>query len=311
MKYRKIPGTPLEVSEVGFGVWTLALERSFETKKAHHLLHYALERGINFFETSDSYEQGRGETLIGDALFRERERTVIATRFKVYYPAEFSPKVVQTACEQSLRRLRTDRIDVYQVDYSAISTLASEDLYKTLSRLQQQGKIVTWGCALDSGLGWMEEGSLLMRFRKTRCFQIKFQSLTSELGKDLFQDIDDNKTAVFAATSLFSGSMTLEAPDQKTWQDRFFHMGRPREWFEEKLPLDDELDFVPRQENRTKNQTLLKFILSYPGMVAALVNFCREEDINEAAIVSHSPALTPRETRMIRTLYARRDKIES
>ena len=82
MRYRTIPQTDISVSEVGFGVWTLATGwwGEKDDSESIRLLHAALDRGITLFDTADSYGSGRGETLLADAFADRRERVVYATK---------------------------------------------------------------------------------------------------------------------------------------------------------------------------------------------------------------------------------------
>ena len=83
MRYRTLPGTDIDVSEVGFGVWTLSTgwwgDRSDDEAVA--LLRAALDRGVTTFDTADSYGNGRGETLLAKAFAGRRDQVVYATKF--------------------------------------------------------------------------------------------------------------------------------------------------------------------------------------------------------------------------------------
>ena len=203
MKYRTIPGTGLKVSEVGFGVWTLSTGwwGKVTDDEAHQLLRYAFDRGINFFDTADTYGNGRGETLVGDALAGERDRIVIATKFGYDFyhfagerkgqqeiPQDFSPRHIEFACEESLKRLQTDRIDLYQIHNPKMTAIEQDDLYATLAKLKKQGKIITWGAALGPAIGWLEEGKLLMCLRKTPSIQMIYNLLEQDPGNQLFEE---------------------------------------------------------------------------------------------------------------------------
>jgi aryl-alcohol dehydrogenase-like predicted oxidoreductase len=131
MKYRIFPKTDLRVSEVGFGVWTLATgwwgEKTDEEGIA--MLRQARELGINFFDTADTYGNGRGETLL-QRRFRSQSRKAWFTPLKFGYdfyahadarrgqqeiPHNFDPQFIRFACEQSLQRLGVDAIPLWQI----------------------------------------------------------------------------------------------------------------------------------------------------------------------------------------------------
>ena len=129
MKYRTFPGTDLTVSEIGFGVWTTSAGwwGDYSDEQAIHLLHRAADLGITFFDTADTYGDGRGETILADAFAKggRRADVVIGTKFGYDFyghgerrgqqerPQDFSPRFIRFALEQSLRRLGTDYVDLY------------------------------------------------------------------------------------------------------------------------------------------------------------------------------------------------------
>src|SRR4030095_12597079 len=163
MKYRTIGGSGLEVSVVGFGLWTVSTGWWGVDGEAQgvDLLRRAYDLGVTFFDTADTYGQGKGETMLADALGDVRDRVVITTKFGYDFynytgerdghkelPQDFSPKHVTFAVEESLRRLRTDRIDIYQIHNPRMSAVRSDELFATLEKLKDDGKIRYYGAAL-------------------------------------------------------------------------------------------------------------------------------------------------------------------
>lgn len=111
-------------------------------------VHAALDAGLHFFDTADTYGLGQSERTLGKALSGRRDKAVIATKFGVrvengrtFY--DNSPSWIVTACENSLRRLGTDHIDLYQIHYRDGTPM--EAVMETLKRLQKQGKIRYFG----------------------------------------------------------------------------------------------------------------------------------------------------------------------
>ena len=109
----------------------------------------ALDHGINFFDTADTYGLGQSEQTLGRALGSRRDQAVIATKFGVrvenhstFY--DNSPQWIRTACENSLRRLGTDYIDLYQIHYRDGKT-DLRDVLETLERLREEGKVRYFG----------------------------------------------------------------------------------------------------------------------------------------------------------------------
>ena len=129
--------------------------RFLEADEAARVVHAALDAGINFFDTADVYGDGRSEEMLGAALSGRRDDAVIATKFGHQMGGDgrsgASPRWIRNAVEASLRRLGTDRIDLYQMHVPDPSTPIEETL-RTLTELVSEGKI---RCAGSSNLdGW-------------------------------------------------------------------------------------------------------------------------------------------------------------
>ena len=144
MKYRTVGKTGIQVSSFCFGTMSFGGNADEETSQA--MFQRCREAGMNFFDTANVYSQGRSEELLGECLADCRDEMVITT--KVFYPMGkdmnargLSRRHVMLEVEQSLRRLKTDRIDFYFVHLFDENTPMEETL-RTLDDLQAQGKIL-------------------------------------------------------------------------------------------------------------------------------------------------------------------------
>ncbi|MGD9797448.1 MAG: aldo/keto reductase [Acidimicrobiia bacterium] len=148
MEMRKLGS--LDVSSIGLGTNNFGIGR-MEAREVPPVVDAALEAGINFFDTADSY--GNSEELLGKAVGSRRDEVVIATKFASPIdggPGGASPAYIRTAVERSLRELGTDRIDLYQIHrFDADTPLA--DTLAALDELVKAGKIVEIGCSNFSG----------------------------------------------------------------------------------------------------------------------------------------------------------------
>jgi aryl-alcohol dehydrogenase-like predicted oxidoreductase len=160
MRYRSLGSTGLTVSEIGFGAWAIGGNKfgnSYgETQDDVSLaaLHRAYDLGCTFFDTADVYGHGHSETLLGQALKSwERDRVVIATKvggdfYSTPPRLNFSEKHVRFALEQSLQRLQTDVIDVYQLHNPSLALIQNGRVFELMKQLQQEGKIRTYGLSI-------------------------------------------------------------------------------------------------------------------------------------------------------------------
>jgi aryl-alcohol dehydrogenase-like predicted oxidoreductase len=157
MHYRLLGKTGLKVSEIGFGGWAIGgpSEASgtplgwgrTSDEESLAAIRRARELGVTFFDTADSYGFGRSESLLGIVLSRKRDAVVIATKVGVARDGEgrlrkdFSRAHIQHAVDGSLKRLRTDYIDLYQLHNPTLDELRRDDVQEAMDRLQESGKI--------------------------------------------------------------------------------------------------------------------------------------------------------------------------
>ncbi len=319
MKYRTLGRTNLRVSSVGFGVWTVSTSWWGITDEAQglELLRQAYDRGITFFDTADTYGNGNGETMLARALGDVRDKIVIATKFGYDFyhqsgerdghkelPQDFSPKFVRFAVEESLRRLGTDYIDLYQLHNPRLSTIESDELFATLDDLKSEGKIRHYGVALGPDIGWEEEGVAAMRQRRVPTVQIIYSILEQDPARNFFPVAEETDTALLArvphATGMLDGTytpgMTFPANDHRAH--------RKKEWLEASLRKVSQLEFLYGEGNgRTIGQAAIQFVLAQPTVACVLPNILSEAQLHEFTAALDTPPLSADESARIAELY--------
>lgn len=147
MKYNQLGKSTLRVSEISSGCMSLQSERSDSSE----VIHKAIDYGINFFDTADLYENGRNEELVGKALMGKRHNIILATKVGNELNSDVkswqwnpSKKYILKAIEGSLRRLKTDYIDLYQLHGGTIDDPIDETI-EAFEVLKDQGKIKAYG----------------------------------------------------------------------------------------------------------------------------------------------------------------------
>ncbi|PHN04681.1 aldo/keto reductase [Flavilitoribacter nigricans] len=147
MKYRKLGQSNLSVREISFGCMSLGKDQQENTR----LIREAFERGINFFDTADLYDRGWNETSVGRAVKDFRREIVLATKVGNQWRADgsgwdWNPRkdYILQAVDQSLQRLQTDYIDLYQLHGGTIDDPIDETI-EAFERLVEQGKIRYYG----------------------------------------------------------------------------------------------------------------------------------------------------------------------
>lgn len=174
MRYRTLGGTGIRVSVHCLGAMMFGAVGNADHDDCVRIVRAALDQGINFVDTADMYSAGESEQIVGQALRGRRDDVVLAT--KVHFPMGEGPnrsgnsrRWILNAVEESLKRLRTDWIDVYQIHRPDHSTDVEETLW-VLSDLVRQGKIRTFGCSTFPAeeiveAQWVAERRGLGRFR--------------------------------------------------------------------------------------------------------------------------------------------------
>jgi aryl-alcohol dehydrogenase-like predicted oxidoreductase len=157
MEYRNLGGTGLKVSPLCLGAMMFGNWGNPDHEDCIRTIHRALDAGINFVDTANGYSEGESEVIVGKALKDRREGVVLAT--KVWAPAGPGPnqhglsrKAIQEQVENSLRRLGTDVIDLYQIHRPDPTTPVEETL-STLNDLVRQGKVRYLGLSTNHYAG--------------------------------------------------------------------------------------------------------------------------------------------------------------
>lgn len=147
MRKNKLGASDLTVSEIGLGCMSLGTEES----KAVSIIHRALDRGVNFLDTADLYDAGRNEELVGKAVQGRRDRVIIATKVgnrripgREGWVWDPSKEYILSAVRESLRRLNTDYIDLYQLHGGTIDD-PIDDTIEAFEKLKKEGVIRWYG----------------------------------------------------------------------------------------------------------------------------------------------------------------------
>ena len=319
MKYRTYPKTEITVSEVGFGLWTTSTgwwgEMTDETAVA--LIRDAYDRyGVTLFDAADTYANGRSEEQLGAAFADRRDRVVYSTKFGYDFynfagerkgqneiPADFSPPFVRFALEQSLKRLRTDYIDIYSVHNAHLPQVHSDELFALLETFKAEGKIRSYGVALGPAIGWLYEGIDAARKRNVTNIQMIWNLLEQFPGNEMLRAAYDANAdtgyqiRVPHSSGMLEGKYTVDTVFPPT--DHRSH--RPRQWLLNGVKKIETLRFLETPD-RTLGQAAIQWILAEPRVMTVLPNIYDAEQLAEFATVSETPALTADELARIAEL---------
>ncbi len=317
MKYRNLGGTDIRVSEVGFGVWTVSTGWWGEVDETRSvgLLRRAFERGINYFDTADTYGSGLGETLLADAFGGMRDEVVISTKIGYDFynhtarrgqqerPQVWSEEFITFALEQSLGRLGTDYIDFLQLHNTKMDAIENDRLFELMEEFRERGKIRAYGVALGPKIGWLEEGVRAMHERNIAGLQMIYNLLEQDPGRGLIEAARETGTSLIVRVPHSSGMLEGKYDENTTFAKNDHRRHRPKEWLLDGLKKVDQLDFLTESGERTLGQAALKFVLATPEIVSTLPNIYDEEQLAEFAAAPDTPDLTPEELSRVEELY--------
>lgn len=246
-----------------------------------------IDAGINFFDTADIYGLGNAETLLGKALAGKRDKVVIASKFGVrrtsdnqstYY--DNSPAWIRTAIEGSLKRLRTDYIDIYQIHYPDGKT-PMEEIVDTLERLKRDGKVRYFGLSNVTE----QDLEILLPYRNRF---VSFQNQYSLACRDYEQDIKMIAEQMYATPltwgSLGQGVLTgkygrnvVFGPDDR--RSRVTYPNFHGEKLQKNLDIVDEMIRLGQVYGKKPAAMAIRFILDYLPESAVLVGVKRKEQV--------------------------------
>ncbi|HVS28449.1 MAG TPA: aldo/keto reductase, partial [Solirubrobacteraceae bacterium] len=250
MQRRNFGGTSLETSAIAFGTWALGSDWWGQTDEPDALIGRALELGITFFDTGDAYGQGANEEIVGAALMRAstpRDQLQLSTKFGYVLqhereghseserPQDFSPQHARAALEESLRRLQTDYVDLYQLHNPRMDAIERHDLFAELELLVAEGKIRHFGVALGPAIGWRDEGVRALQEHQIASLQTVYNLLEQEPGAELLELAESTGAGVMARVPTSSGLLEDKYTLSTTFSGNDHRRHRKREWLEQGL----------------------------------------------------------------------------
>jgi aryl-alcohol dehydrogenase-like predicted oxidoreductase len=318
MRTRSFGTSDLRCSEIAFGTWALGSDWWGDTDAADRLFGRALELGVTFFDTGDAYGQGLNEEIVGRELERaDRGSIQLSTKFgydiegrrqghsESERPQNWSPEHARRALEASLRRLRTDYVDLYQLHNPRMEAIERDDLFAELEALRDEGKLRQYGVALGPAIGWRDEGLVALERRAISSLQTVYNLLEQEPGKDFLELAGDQGAGVMARVPTSSGLLEDKYTLETTFSGNDHRRHRPREWLVDGLQKVDKLRFLVIEGERTLAQAALGFILAQPEIACVVPTITSLEELEEFAGASDAPELSAEELARVGELYER------
>lgn len=288
MNHRRLGRSGLGVSEICLGSW-INFGSRIDDSRAYAVLDAALEEGINFFDTADIYARGKAEEIIGSWMKgKDRRALTVATKFVATMWAGpngggASRKHIYDACHDSLRRLQTDYIDLYQLHGSDAETPLEETL-RALNELIQQGKVRYIGFSNFSEelIGEAARVAERCNLNKFISSQPRFNLLDRKVAqRHLFCCVQEG-VGVIPYSPLAQGLLTEKylagsAPSGSRGEGN----ERIEQGLQESLATLQALAEFARARGLTLSQLALAWLLHQPAVVSPIIGASRPEQVHE------------------------------
>jgi aryl-alcohol dehydrogenase-like predicted oxidoreductase len=283
MELRSLGRTGVSVSKFCFGAGMFGFFGNSDESECRRMVDRSIDAGVNYFDTSDVYSYGESETILGKALKGKRSDVILATKFSL--PMDDNPnhrgssrRWIMEEVENSLRRLDTDYIDIYQ----AHRPDASVDIDETLGALTDlitQGKVRMIGTSTFPAeqiveAHWCSDRRGHARFHTE---QPPYSLFARRIEADVLPTCQRHDMGVVVWSPLSQGWLTGkwrhgQRPNdtqRQNLQPHLYQMDRPEN--QRKLDLIDELDIVAKEAGTTIMHLALAFVCAHPAITSAII----------------------------------------
>jgi methylglyoxal reductase len=320
MQYRQLGNSELEVPVIAFGAWAIGgwMWGGTDDEDAIRALHVAIDHGITAVDTAAIYGMGHSEQVVGKALSGRRDKVVLATKCGLRWNLEegelafessdnegnpvkiyknLKPDSIQYECEESLKRLNTDYIDLYQCHWPDATT-DLDDTMDALLKLKEAGKIRAIGVSnfsVDMMKKCMAKGELASD-------QPKYNALDRGIEEGVLPFCHENGIGVLAYSPIAQGLLTGKVTMDREFAEGDHRRNSPLFSRENRRKILDMLETVKPAADRhdaTLAQLFLAWTVAQPGLTAALAGARNEKQAQENAAAGDI-TLTADECRFIR-----------
>lgn len=295
MIYKELNDGSDQVSRLGFGMWTLSTAGwgSRNTGDGILLLREAFDLGINLFDTVDSYGKGYSEELLHEALGVVRKEIVISTKVGLdFYSSDlnrlgepeknFDPDYIIYACEQSLRRLQTDYIDMFHIHYPELNDVERDDVFEAIDRLKEDGKIIRWGASIRDHGRSGDVAEILLDDRELDVLHLPYNLIEREPLKSLESRLSNFRTDVLVRRphcfGMLNGLLDVEDLETEDYQNDGEKNKMPESISRVISPARNVVRLC-RSYDLDPGRVAIQFILSSPSVSSILPNILDHESL--------------------------------
>ncbi len=304
MKYRMLGRTELRCSEIGLGTWAFASQvyGAVAEADAINAIRAALETGINFFDTAPLYgtpqRDGVAEEILGQGLGKDRDQVIISSKFgrnsSEGNTPNFHAKRARESVAASLRRLRTDRLDVLFFHSPFGSNEIHDDVWEALDKLKAEGKIRFVGHSISMFQNTQQMARNWAAERKIDVIQVVYSLLNRE-ATHLIRDPGKEKIGIAARESLANGFLSGAITKDTQFPPNHLNSRYTREEIAERVEQVQRLSFLVRGDIKSVPQAAMRWVLGNPHVSLVLSGAKNRREILECAAASDAKPYSPDE----------------
>ena len=289
MKYRTLGRTGLKVSVIGLGTMVHAGHFGpMKDEESLSAIDAALDVGVNFIDTSDAYGAGYSETLLGKTLKGRRDKVILATKGGNVMVGPnrgkriFTPEYIDGVLHESLKRLQTDWIDLYQLHNPDVEVIESGEVWELLERRKQEGKIRHCGVSINT----MAEGIAAAKGGRAETIQVEYNLLLQQAAQEIFPLAQQANVGIIARIPLRRGILTgkMTQADEHRFQGEDVRARSFKgEAFAKELAQAEKLRFLVRGPVKTLGQAAIAFCVAHPAVSVTIPGARDDRQMRENA----------------------------
>ena len=306
LQTRQLGNTDMHITTVGFGAWALGggdWVYAWGPQDDHEsiaAIHHALDLGINWIDTAAGYGLGHSEEVVGQALSGMSERPYIFTKCSLPWNERgeinscLKRDSIRRECEESLRRLKLDAIDLYQIHWPRPEEELEEG-WATLAELQREGK-VRWIGVSNYSVAQMQQAEAIAPISS---LQPPYSLIRPEVENEILPYCQEHNIGVIVYSPMYSGLLSGKMTAERIknmpaddWRQRDSEFQMPR--LEQNLKLVSTLAEIGKQHEVEPGVVAIAWTLRHPGVTGAIVGARRPSQV-DGIFPSTTLRLSPQE----------------
>lgn len=286
---RKLGKQGPELTEIGFGAWAIGGPWAYgwgpqDDKDSINAIHAALDLGVNWIDTAAVYGLGHSEKIVGEAVKGRRDKVIIATKCGLVWDSNgnvrpnINPGSIKQEVEQSLRRLQTDYIDLYQIHWPDGKT-PEEKAWEMMVKLKEEGKVRYIGVSNFN----VEQMQKCLEIGHIDSLQPPYNMVRRKVEKEILPFCKENGIGVVAYSPMMSGLLTgkfdINRLAEDDWRRKSPYFKEP--FLSKVQHFLEKLQPIAEKYGKTVAQFSIGWVLQHPAITSAIVGARRPDQVEE------------------------------